>query len=84
MITTQINIYLVYPNNLRQHTIWSMHKTIIDIFLYIQRSCTQFNRDIMIQSEEYTFKTSESYSCLTKQLLLLNMNNDIEFNIIFY
>ena len=83
MLTTQIDIEFVYPNRTVQNTRWSIHNTVIDIFSFIQRSCPQLNTDIMLQNENITFKTTESYSLLNKSLIMFNIHNDISFRISF-
>lgn len=83
LITTQINIVFTYPNNNRQHTIWSIHNTLVELLTFVLRSCTPAVHDIMLQNDEFTFKTTESFSFLNKPLLLFNIRNDTEFKIYF-
>ena len=83
MMTTQVKIILKYPNNVRQESNWSIHDTLIDIFKFIERSCSN-RSNIVIQNESHVFKTTESYTSLNQALIMHNIFQETEFFVTFF
>ena len=61
-------IVFVYPNRIRQQTIWSVHHTLVDILSFVLKCCSDSNAGVMLHIGDNTFKTTESFGYLNQNL----------------
>lgn len=84
MLSSIVVISFIYPNRLRQVTHWNLHTTIVELFQFIDKSCSVPNANVQIRNDDHVFKTTESYSHLNKTLIMLDITQQTEFIISFF
>ena len=63
---------------------WSSNDTLIDIFKYLYHSCSHPDANIMIQTGNLCFKTTEAFSYLRKSLGALGLVGNHTLNVTIF